>query len=120
MEKYYTIIRIICILYFYTLIAGNICSKKLDAMTRCKGDNILTVKYAWMFFLFNYLNYYFIDKIKEGRKIDYYIRYITDMERLSIRNKAHNISGDFDYEDKEKIRNMKLYLKIKKIKKNIK
>lgn len=108
-------ISIICIFYGYIVLVGNIFMNKLDKKTRCKGDNIISGKWRWIFFIFNFWCYLFIDKIKEKRKIEFMERRIIMYDRM-IKD------WTFDTElltltEKEDLRNMKLYLKIKKIKK---
>ena len=111
----HTTMRIICLFYGYTILVGNITMNKLDKKTLYKGDNIISGKWRWIFFTFNFWCYLFIDKIKEKRKIEYFER-----RTLMYENMIKSWTFDTDiltHSEKEDLRNMKLYLKINKIKK---
>lgn len=114
MEKHIVLIRIICILYLHTILFGLIFIEKLDRKTKSKGDNIISGKWRLCFFVFNWMCYFFIGKIKEKRKIQFMERRILIYESIKESWSFFGNDALTTIENYELI-NMKRYLKINKI-----
>lgn len=106
------------LLYIQIIIFGLIFIEKLDRKTKGKGDNIISTKWRLCFFVFNWICYFFLDKIKEKRKIEFMERKILIYERM--RDSWSFFGNDIlTLEENNELINMKRYLKINKIKKNL-
>lgn len=88
----------------------------LDKKTKYKDDMGMKIKYLFMFMYGGVFCLFFIDKIKEKRKIDYF-KYVVLYRNEKIKRFGEEI---YDNDTLNEHNNMKRYLKLKKVKKEIK
>lgn len=88
----------------------------LDKKTKYRDDVGMKIKYLFIFIFGGFFCLFFLDKIKEQRKIDYF-KYAVLYRDEKIKRLGESIYND---EILNEHNNMKIYLKIKKVKKDIK
>lgn len=94
----------------------NLMIRFLDKKTRyVKDETTLRLKYMLLFNIFTILCLPFIKQISEKRKVEYFEQELKYFDRIVERNKNY-----YSEEEKEKFYNMKRYIKLKKVKNEIK
>ena len=104
------LINLIPFFWIYLMVVPSRITKDLDRRTAYVKNQHINPKLFNRFFFFGFINYLFINKIKEDRKIEHF------EYRLK---KINNTTFELSEEEKEEKRNIEIYLKLSKIKKRI-